>query len=422
MLSNTTRPVIRKDRRLLIVLVTDESGDDGADVEEARQALKKYKVPLYVIGRQSLFGYPYAHHRYIDPVTKDVYHPLIRRGPETADLELYQWDGLYDRWDEQPSGFAPYELARLTKDSGGIYFVLPSEEFMRVRQREQAYSITQLKEYLPEYDNRLTYVEKRNSSPLRQMLHAIVLEGKNFIYRRDFPIEPEELVKAALEEGEKAGLKLNVLLEIQKRLEGLAKVREREPEKRWQAHYDLMLAQTVAFQVKAYEYRALMASIVKAPPMPKRPARARFDDHLGRRSLEGAFGPRKPDRQKVRRSRAAAQGGHRPPSQDSLGRPGARCHQPRLVGPVQRVAPQPEVLRALAVRAQVLSGLGFKQGARTSARREYSLDDAIWICPWLMLRACVPGQPKDRPRSRSPATPRFFLRRGANSGLSSQRK
>ena len=68
--------------------------------------LKKYHVPLYVIGRQSLFGYPYAHHRYVDPVTKDVYHPLIRRGPETADLELYQWDGLYDRWDEQPSGFA----------------------------------------------------------------------------------------------------------------------------------------------------------------------------------------------------------------------------------------------------------------------------------------------------------------------------
>jgi hypothetical protein len=262
--------LVRKDRRVLIVLVTDESGDDGTDVEEARQALKKYKVPLYVIGRQSLFGYPFAHHRYIDPVTKDVYHPVIRRGPETADLEIYQWDGLYDRWDEQPSGFAPYELARLTKDSGGIYFVLPSEEFMRIRQREQAYSITQLKEYLPEYDNRLTYIERRNSSPLRQMLHAIVLEGKNFLYRRDFPIESEELVKAALHEGERATFKLNALVEIQSRLETMRKLREREPEKRWQAHYDLMLAQTVAFQVKAYEYRALMAAIVKAPPLPKR--------------------------------------------------------------------------------------------------------------------------------------------------------
>jgi hypothetical protein len=256
-------------RKVLIVLVTDESGDDGADVEEARQALKRNHMPLYVIGRQSLFGYPFAHHRFEDPITHDVYHPLIRRGPETADLEVYQWDGLYDRWDEQPSGFAPWELARLAKESGGIYFVLPSEEFMRIRHREQAYSITQLKEYLPEYDNRLMYVENRNASDLRRTLHAIVMQGRDFLYRRNFPIEPAELVKAAFEEGDKAGIKLNALLEVQKRLESLKLDRDREPEKRWQAHYDLMLAQTVAFQVKAYEYRALMAAIAKNPPMPK---------------------------------------------------------------------------------------------------------------------------------------------------------
>ena len=99
--------LIKKDRRLLIVLVTDESGDDGADVEEARQALKKYKVPLFVIGRQSLFGYPFAHHQYIDPVTKDVYHPLIRRGPETADLEVYQWDGLLRGGTNSPQDLLP---------------------------------------------------------------------------------------------------------------------------------------------------------------------------------------------------------------------------------------------------------------------------------------------------------------------------
>jgi hypothetical protein len=261
--------LIRKDRQVVIVLVTDESGDDGADVEEARLALKKHKIPLYVLGRQSLFGYPFAHHRYVDPVTKDVYYPLIRRGPETADVELYQWDGLHERWDERPSGFAPYELARLTKDSGGIYFILPSEEFMRLKQREDAYSITQLKEYLPEYDNRMIYAEKRNSSQLRQTMHAIVLEGRNFIQRRDFPTDIQELTKAAFEEGSKATVKLNALIQIQATLESLAKAREREPEKRWQAHYDLMLAQTVAFQVKAYEYRALMASIVNAPPIPK---------------------------------------------------------------------------------------------------------------------------------------------------------
>ncbi|MGC8641335.1 MAG: hypothetical protein ACP5XB_15835, partial [Isosphaeraceae bacterium] len=262
--------LISKDRKLLIVLVTDESGDDGADVEEARQALKKYKVPLFVIGRQSLFSYKIAHHRYVDPVTKDVYHPEIHRGPETADVEIYQWDGLYDRWDEQPSGFAPWELARLTKDSGGIYFVLPSEEFMRMRQRERAYSIHQLKEYQPEYNSRKVYVQNRTKHQLRQFLYDIIGETKTFIYRREFPIDPGELTQAAAPEIDKATFKLNQLLGIQRRLESMKQVRDREPEKRWQAHYDLMLAQTVAFEVKAYEYRALMNQIIKKPPRPSK--------------------------------------------------------------------------------------------------------------------------------------------------------
>jgi hypothetical protein len=266
--------LVRKDRKVLIVLVTDESGDDGMGVEEARQALKRKNIPLYVIGRQSLFGYPFAHHRYEDPVTHDVYHPVIRRGPETADLEVYQWDGLYERWDEQPSGFAPYELARLTRESGGIYFVLPTEEFMRIRHREQAYSITQLKEYMPEYDNRLTYIDKRTASPLRRPLYEIVSQAKDYRYQRDFPVELPKLVAEAQREGLKAAIKLSALLAIQKRLEGLHLARDREPEKRWQAHYDLMLAQTVAFQVKAYEYEALMASIVKRPPTPRAQPRA----------------------------------------------------------------------------------------------------------------------------------------------------
>src|SRR5262249_7055262 len=143
---------INKERRLLIVLSTDESGDDGRAIEEARQMAVSRGVPIYIIGRQSLFGYDRAHLLYIDPVTKDHYWPAIRRGPETADVETLQWDGLHDRWEEQPSGFAPYELARLAKDSGGIYFLLPSEANMRVRQREKAYSIANLKDYVPNSD------------------------------------------------------------------------------------------------------------------------------------------------------------------------------------------------------------------------------------------------------------------------------
>ncbi|SIO33127.1 von Willebrand factor type A domain-containing protein [Singulisphaera sp. GP187] len=262
-------PIIKKDRRLLIVLVTDESGDDGDKVEEARQAAISMKVPIYVIGRQSLFGFSTAHLKYVDPVTKDVYWPGIRRGPETADLELLQWDGLHERWEEQPSGFAPYELARLAKDTGGIYFLLPSEENMRVRQREKLYSIQTLKEYVPEYDNRLAYRERRTKSEFRRTLFAIIQETKGYPFRRHFPINPADLVPACQEAHQIATERLNVLLKIEDRLTALKPLRDREPLKRWQAHYDLMMAQVVAYQVKAYEYRACVDEMGKAPPKPK---------------------------------------------------------------------------------------------------------------------------------------------------------
>jgi hypothetical protein len=261
--------LIKKDRKVMIVLVTDESGDDGGFVEEAHQAAVGKGVPIYVIGRQSLFGYERAHLRFIDPVTKDVYWPAIHRGPETADIELLQWDGLHERWDEQPSGFAPYELGRLARDTGGIYFLLPSEENMRGKTREKAYKIADLKEYMPDYKSRLAYMAERSKSEFRRTLYEIIQMTKDFSYPRHFPIDPALFAPQAAMASEAATQRLEALLQIQKRLESLQRLRDREPEKRWQAHYDLMLAQVVVYQIKSYEYRACLEEMLQKPPRPK---------------------------------------------------------------------------------------------------------------------------------------------------------
>ncbi len=248
-----------KDRRMLLVLVTDESGDDGDNVEEARLALVSYGVPLYVIGRQSLFGYDRAHLLYVDPVTNEQYWPAIKRGPESADRETLQVDGLHERWDEQPSGFAPYELARLVRDSGGIYFLLPSEENMRIRQREKAYSMATLKEYVPSYDGREPYFDRRNKSELGRLLHEIIaVTSKDFVHRRGYSIVPDVCIQEMIAEGPRARARLEQYMIMEKRLKAAKNLRDREPDKRWQAHYDLMLAQVVAYQVKTYEYLACL--------------------------------------------------------------------------------------------------------------------------------------------------------------------
>ena len=260
--------LISNDRRLLIVMATDESGDDGDFVEEARQAAIKHKVPIYVIGRQSLFGTDHLTIRYVDPVTKDEYWIGIKRGPETADVESLQYDGLHRRWDELPSGFAPYELARLAKDTGGIFFLLPTEENQRIHQREKAYSISTLKEYVPDYESRQAYVDRRNKSELRQTIREVIAITKDFPYRHHFPVIPEELLPAIEQELPLVNDRLQALIAIEKRLRGIEKLRDREPEKRWQAAYDLMLAQVVTYQIKAYEYRANLLEMAAKPPKP----------------------------------------------------------------------------------------------------------------------------------------------------------
>ena len=261
--------LISDDRKLLIVLVTDESGDDGDYVEEARQAAVSRDVPIYIIGRQALFGTGHLTILYTDPVTKDTFWVGIRRGPETADLEALQYDGLHRRWDELPSGFAPYELARLAKDTAGIYFLLPSEEDQRwVRRREKAYSIETLKEYVPDYESRAAYLERRAKSEFRRTLFDFIQETSKYPFRHHFPVFPEQLLPAIEQELPIVTLRLNALIKIEERLRQLEKLRNREPEKRWQAAYDLMIAQIVAYQIKAYEYRANLLEMAAKPPKP----------------------------------------------------------------------------------------------------------------------------------------------------------
>ena len=262
--------LITAERKLLIVLVTDESGDDGDYVEEARQAAVSRDVPIYIIGRQALFGYGHLTIAYTDPVTKDVYWVGIRRGPETADVESLQYDGLHPRWDEMPSGFAPYELARLAKDTGGIYFLLPSEENLRVQKQEKAYAGAAINEYKPDYESRSAYAERRQKSELRRTLYEVIAETKNYGFRHHFPVYPNELIPAIEQELPLVKQRLATLIAIEKRLKKLAPLRDREVEKRWQASYDLMLAQVVAYQVKAYEYGANLVEMRAKPPKPNK--------------------------------------------------------------------------------------------------------------------------------------------------------
>lgn len=91
----------RSKRKIIVVIVTDESGDDGQHVEQTLASDKRLNASIYVLGRQAVLGLPFAHVRWKDPVF-GLFHWLpIRRGPETAFPELLQFDGFGPRRDGQ---------------------------------------------------------------------------------------------------------------------------------------------------------------------------------------------------------------------------------------------------------------------------------------------------------------------------------
>jgi hypothetical protein len=269
LLARYSRFFTQGSRWIALVLVTDESGDDGGKVEEAVQVAKRFRTPFYILGRQSMFGKRNAILTWVDPETSEVFHPTIARGPESADVELLQFDGLHLRWDNQVSGFGPYELARLARDSGGIYFILTTEEDYGLG-KAKTYDYLDLKQYVPEYIARREYTERRQSSEFRRTVYDIIEASRpeKIGVPGSLTIDPQRIAEQARAADLKAQASLQTLENVNKIVERLRPLRDHELSRRWQANYDLIAGQIPAYEVMLVEYRLLMQEIMKDPPKP----------------------------------------------------------------------------------------------------------------------------------------------------------
>ena len=275
----------QQDRQMALVLVTDESGDRATNdrlVEQAIAEAKAAQCRIYILGREAVFGYPYAHIRWLHPQTKRTHWLRIDRGPETAFVEQLQTDGFHRRHDAHPSGFGPYEQTRMARETGGVFFLLPSVETNLVRGEKHRYELEMMRPYVPDIRSRIEVILDRDDSQFRQTLWKIINDlnpydeqiSRIIEMRMSFSPQPDAFLKQAREEQAKALAYLPYLARAQKELEKLQKLREREVSPRWQANYDLMYAQLVAYQARIYEYGAYLEWFIKNPkrvPLTKSP-------------------------------------------------------------------------------------------------------------------------------------------------------
>jgi hypothetical protein len=283
----------RQKRKLVLIVVSDESGTDGELVEEAIDRARKLKAPVYVMGRESLFGYRYGHIVWVDPKYKLPHWLPIDRGPETAYPECLQWDGLHSRHDAHNAGFGPYEQVRLVKETGGIFFVLPNEEEDLSGEGaldRKKYDFLDMQEYRPMLLPRREYQEERARSKFRNELYRVIATlnpNKDAVDRgqlplydpalnvRDganwYPLENSAFREHAISEARKAERAMQLLNQALPILEAIKPLRAREDFQRWRAAYDLAEAQCVAFRVRLFQFLLAMDEHANNMPRPMKP-------------------------------------------------------------------------------------------------------------------------------------------------------
>ena len=120
-------------------------------LEQAISVAKSADCKIYVLGRESVFGYPYANIRWRHPQTRRMHWLKIDRGPETGFPEQLQTNGFRRRSDAFNSGFGPYEQTRMARETNGVFFMLPTVEpnLVRVKQKIK-YDMEALRPYRPD--------------------------------------------------------------------------------------------------------------------------------------------------------------------------------------------------------------------------------------------------------------------------------
>ncbi|MCA9120300.1 MAG: VWA domain-containing protein [Planctomycetaceae bacterium] len=270
------RDAARRGRQMAMILVTDESGNrDNNDrfLEQAIAAAKAASCKLYVLGRESVFGYPYAYIRWQHPETKHIHWLQIDRGPETAFPEQLQTDGFRRRHDAFSSGFGPYEQTRMARETNGVFFMLPSVETNLVGAEKHKYELEAMRPYRPDLRSRQEVFVDRDKYPLRSLIWKVISDlnphnkgaQKAVELRMEFSLDRAEFAQQARQEQQKAKMHLQYMAEAEKALAAGKRLRDQEVEPRWRGNYDIIYAQLVAYQARIYEYGVALEDFIREP-------------------------------------------------------------------------------------------------------------------------------------------------------------
>lgn len=265
-------------RNIMLVVFTDEVGDDQDGLDKTVNLCRRLEVPVYVVGVPAPFGRDETLVKWVDPDPNYDQSPQwgsVSQGPETLFPERVKLRFM-DNEDPDPmdSGFGPYSLTRLCYETGGIYFsVHPNRNVNRSVGRGETSPFSAhlkhffdpevMRRYRPDYLPAKEYLRQVNENKARSsLLKTAQLSWMNQLEspRLRFVKASEAELATDLAEAQKGAAKLEPqLLGLYSTLELGKADRLKETSLRWQAGYDLAMGRVMAAGVRAEGYNAMLA-------------------------------------------------------------------------------------------------------------------------------------------------------------------
>ena len=264
-----------KTTRNMIVVFTDEIGDDLNLLDKTVVEARRKGTRIYVVGPPAPFGLSSIQFKYVDPDPKFDQNEKwveINQGPETLFKMTLDLHSLPIDESGLDSGFGPYALSKICVDTGGIYFAVhPNRNENRVSKKEISplssyisvfFDNAVMKKYSPDYRSILLQTKENQTHKIKTaLLNACKIPIQiNNNQKINFTACTEGEFVEQLNEAQKYSAKIEPQIDriytILKEVESQSKSLD---EKRWLASYNLAMGRILATKCRIELYNAMLA-------------------------------------------------------------------------------------------------------------------------------------------------------------------
>lgn len=268
---------VRAGRNVMLVVFTDEVGNDEQLADETAEYCRRMGIRVYVVGVPAPFGRRQVEIKFVEFDQKyadgEVRWPVVDQGPETLYPELIKVASKSPADEPIDSGFGPFSLSKLCASTGGIYFTVHGSRGSkgRVKDAETAPMASRLRhffesdamrQYRPDYLSKANLDKELAANKAKKAL--VEAAGKSELQpvsavQTEFPRRDDAQLSASFSEAQKEVARLQPAIDaIHRSLAAGAGDREKIREKRWQAGFDLAMGRVLAAKIRADAYNEVL--------------------------------------------------------------------------------------------------------------------------------------------------------------------